>query len=121
MNKTAWEILSIANLSADTESNLTQCSVMDLSSTIQLGISIQNVYNESNTSAVRLYLYSSDNLSNWDTDYYAVFDNQFEANATKKVTIPISPDPYYLKATVKNQNLTDSATLVNVIATQGTI
>lgn len=122
MNKTAWEILSLSTLATETESGLASCSTIDLTQTVQLAISISNMYNESNVSAARLRLYTShDNTSTWDSDPYAVFDSAFESNTTQHITVPISPEPWYIKATVENRNLTGNFSSISVIAIQGTI
>lgn len=120
-NKTVWTALSLDSIGIITESDLSSCTAINLSSTVQLSVTVCNSYNESNVSAARLRLYASHNNATWDTDPYAYYDNEFDLNTSKRITVPVSPDPAYLKATVENQNLTGNISSIEVIVTQGYI
>ena len=120
-NKTVWTALSLDSIAIITESDLSSCTAINLSSTVQLSITVSNVYNISNNSAARLRLYASHDNNTWDTDPYAYYDNEFDLNTSKRITVPVSPDPAYMKATVENQNVTGNISSIEVIVTQGYI
>lgn len=120
-NKSVWTALSLDSIAINTESAISSCTAINLSSTVTFAITVRNMYNESNVSAARVRLYASDADSIYDTDPYAYFDNAFTANTTESLTVPISPDPAYLKATVENTNDTGNISSVSIIVTQGYI
>ena len=118
LNNSEWEILNLSFIPISTESALSACTAIDLADTVQLAFTISNEYNVSNVSAARIKLYTSYNNATWDTDPYATFDNDFVASATKQTTVPVCPDPRYMKVRVENQNTTGNISSVIVYCTQ---
>ena len=121
LNKSTWQILSLSSLNASTESSLTSCSTIDLSSTIQLALTIEAEYASNASHPVQLRIYTAQ--SDWsgaDTSPYGYFDNELAAGSTARVTVPICPDPKYMRCTVLNQD-DKSVSNVKVYATQGTV
>lgn len=118
LNNSEWEILNISFIPISTECALSACTRMDLSDTVQLSLTVSNEYNASNVSAARVRIYTSHNNATWDTDAYATFDNAFTASTTKQTTVPVCPDPRYMKVRVYNQNTTGNISSVVVTACQ---
>jgi hypothetical protein len=118
LNKSAWTILNLSYVPTSQESLLSNCSTIDLGTTVQLSITVSNVYSVDNSSAARVKLYTSNNNLTWDTDAYATFDNAFTANTSKRTTVPVCPDPRYMKASVYNQNAAGNISAVLIICTQ---
>lgn len=120
LNKTVWTVLTANVVNASSESALSLSGSIDLESTVQLAISIENFYATNASYSARLNLYaSSDNTSDWDTNAFGYFDNELGANTTKQITVPICPDPRYLKISVTNQD-SKNISAIKVVATQGT-
>ena len=121
LNKSTWQILSLSSLNASTESSLTSCSTIDLSSTIQLALTIEAEYASNASHPVQLRIYTAQ--SDWsgaDTSPYGYFDNELATGSTARVTVPICPDPKYMRCTVLNQD-DKAVSNVKVYATQGTV
>ena len=121
LNKSTWQILSLSSLDAYAESSLDDCSTIDLSSTIQLALTVEAQYasNASHPVQLRIYTAQSD-WSNVDTVPYGYFDNELALGATARATVPICPDPKYMRVTVLNQD-DKAVSNVKVYATQGTV
>jgi len=118
LNSSEWEILNLSFIPISTESALSACTAIDLGATVQLAFTISNEYNVSNVSAARVKLYTSYNNATWDTDSYATFDNDFTVGSTIRTTVPVCPDPRYMKVRIHNQNTTGNISSVVVYATQ---
>ena len=121
LNKSTWQILSLSSLNASTESSLSSCSTIDLSSTIQLALTVESEYASNASHPVQLRIYTAQ--SDWsgaDTSPYGYFDNELATGSTARVTVPICPDPKYMRCTVLNQD-DKSVSNVKVYATQGTV
>ena len=118
LNNSEWEILNLSFIPISTESALSACNAIDLSDSVQLALTISNEYNVSNESATRVNLYTSYNNATWDTDPYATFDNDFTASSTIQTTVPICPDPRYMKVRIHNQNTTGNISSVSVYCSQ---
>ena len=101
-----------------TESALSACSAIDLGATVQLAITASNDYGASNTSAARVKLYTSINNLTWDSDAYATFDNNLSVGSTIRTTVPVCPDPRYMKIRVENLDGTYNISNVVISITQ---
>ena len=121
LNKSTWLILSLDSLNASTESSLNDCSTVDLSSTIQLALTVESKYASNASHPVQLRIYTAQyNWSAIDTAPYGYFDNELAPGSTARLTVPICPDPKYMRVTVLNQDDKNVST-VKVYATQGTV
>ena len=121
LNKSTWQILTLSSLNASTESSLTSCSTIDLSSTIQLALTVEAEYASNASHPVQLRIYTAQ--SDWndvDTSPYGYFDNELAAGSVARMTVPICPDPKYMRVTVLNQD-DKAVSNVKVYATQGTV
>jgi len=121
LNKSTWLIFSLDSLNASTESSLDDCSTVDLSSTIQLALTVESKYASNASHPVQLRIYTAQhNWSAVDTAPYGYFDNELDRGSTSRITVPICPDPKYLRVTVLNQD-DKNVSNVKVYATQGTV
>jgi len=121
LNKSTWQILTLSSLNASTESSLTSCSTIDLSSTIQLALTVEAEYASNASHPVQLRIYTAQgDWNDVDTSPYGYFDNELAPGSVARVTVPICPDPKYMRVTVLNQD-DKAVSNVKVYATQGTV
>jgi len=68
---------------------------------------------------LRIYTAQSD-WNDVDTVPYGYFDNELASGSVARATVPICPDPKYMRVTVLNQD-NKAVSNVKVYATQGTV
>jgi len=109
MNKSIWENISFAGIAGETETNISWSPTINLDDTVQFAITCQSGNAANVTYPMRINLYANIADSDWnisaDTDPYASFDNISSGNVVKRRTVPISPDPKYVRIRLQNRNV----------------
>lgn len=116
LNNTEITVLNMSYIGTNTTSPLTSCTAINLAATVQLALTVSNIYGATNTSAARVRLYTSDDGTTYDSSPYATFDNSFKVSSTERVTVPVCPDPRWMKVSVYNQCGTANISTVKIIA-----
>jgi hypothetical protein len=112
-------VLSLSELASGAFSRLEDSEIIDLSKADSLALTIRVTHNSAATNPVRVHLKSSPDGSVWDTDDYAYFDAHLKAGQESQKTMSINADAFYLRVQLENQDTSQTATDIDVIATIG--
>ena len=108
---TAINNVTIIKSASNTSSGISLADVK------RLAITIKATYG-AGTDGITVYIYSSHDNANWDTDELTSFEPSYLASTTKQKTAFIDPDASYIKIKVTNKDSAVSVTGVTVTLTE---
>jgi hypothetical protein len=117
--KEVKHILSLDSLAPGAKSNLLDCETLELSNVSTLTITVRCTHNASATKPLRVHLKSGVDTMTFDTSDYTYFDMDLDAGTEVQKTVAITPDIYYLKVQVENQDTSYAVTDIDVWVTLG--
>lgn len=79
-------------------------SSLDLADAKLLAITIRCKYHGSASTGITVYVYTTPDDKNWDTDELTSFEPSFSAGATKQKTVYIDPDAQEMQFKVTNKD-----------------
>ena len=100
---------SIAALSTATSNSI---NLMD---SAYLSITLRCTFDAAATGDAVAHIYASPDGTNWDTEEYTSFTVTCTPGATAQRTIPVEPDPKYVRVTVENEDAGKAITNVVVV------
>jgi len=114
LGKTVGTILSNKTAAASGSTTLTDCTTIDTSACLLLGIECVVTYHASATQGVTVKIFASGDDSNYGTTEIDSFAMPFAANTTKRWSRPIIPAEKYMKVQVTNNDTGQSATAIYI-------
>ena len=118
--KTATEVLDEATIALGVTTVLADCAAIDLSGGVTtLVITIEATYNAAAIAGVKVYVRTSYDNTNYDTEDWDEWTAEFGAGTTIRQTKNYDTGPMYVKILVENLDLAQAVTNVKVIATVG--
>jgi len=112
--KTIWEMLNVLTIAASA-SELS--SNLDLIEAVHLALTVECTYHSSATAGITVYVYTSTDQKNWDTDELTSFSPSFTAGASVRKTVFIDPDADTIRCKVTNGDGTYTVSNVRIRAT----
>jgi len=119
IKKRVVKILDIPILNAGAETELKDCKLINLGDVEFLAITAKMVFNSAATAGAEIRLWSSVQGGDFDTDTYADWPTHFVAGAKTIYTRSVTPDPRYLKVSVKNLDTAQAISDIEVFACIG--
>jgi hypothetical protein len=117
--KEVKKLLSLDSLGPGEKSRLLDCETLELDKVSALTITVRCTHNAAATKALRVHLKSGVDTMVWDTSDYTYFDMDLDAGTEVQKTVAITPDVYYLKVQLENQDTSYAVTDIDVWATVG--
>lgn len=119
MDKSPTTIVDVSSLAAGASTTLADCSLVDLSRTINTFIQVAATFNASATGGLTIKWYASYDGTNFDTTPWLTDTVECDPGNPVQVPLnPINPSPMYLKCTVTNDDSTYAVTNLKVIFTK---
>ena len=109
---TAIDNVSIATGASNTSSGISLADVKRLALTVKYTAPVGS------TAGITVYIYTSHDNSNWDTDELTSFEPSHVANTTIQKAVFIDPDAYYMKVKVTAKTGSGTVTGVTVTLTE---
>jgi hypothetical protein len=116
LGKTVATILSNKTAAASGSTTLSDCTTLDTSDVLMLGIDASANYHASATSGVTVKVFASRDDSSYNLNPCDEWDLPFVAGTVVSKTVPVIPAGRYLKVQVTNKDTGQSATQIYVYA-----
>jgi len=117
--KEVKHILSLDSLAPGAKSNLLDCKTLELRDVSSLAITIRVTHHSSATKPVVVHVVTGIDTMTFDTTDYATFECHLLPGSESQTTRAITPDAFYMKVQLENQDSSYPATDIDVWATLG--
>ena len=120
--KDFYPILEVASLAGGAKTTLADCQAIHLDLKQSVNLTIEETYDSLATSGAKLYLYTSADGTNYDTEPVETKTLAFSAGATKRETFTPADSVQRarsVKAIIENLDATYALTSIKILATLG--
>lgn len=112
--KSVWDLMRHENIPL---SGSKYSSTLDLSDVDLLALTVKCTYEATSTKGITVYIYTTPDDKNWDTDELVSFEPSHTADTTVQKTVFIDPDAQEIRVKVTNKDTAKEVSNVSVRAT----